>query len=127
MNRGQFLRDLQEQQDFVDHLRTHLGPVQFQPKLPKLDSNSALSLIRTNPKSPETHLVTLPSRQLPPLANTPPLNVPLWNSRPKTSLLPTTSDLSSLSQPVLPLVSLPPKSLPPPKLPPIIMVSCDYD
>ena len=126
MNRGQFLRDLQEQQDYVDHLRTHPGPVQFQPKLPKLDSNSALSLIRTNPKSPETHLVTLPSRQLPPLANTPPLNMLQWNSRPKTSL-PTTSNPSSLPQPVLPLASLPAKSLPPPKLPPIIMVSCDYD
>ena len=128
MNRAQFYRDLQ------DHLASQPRPVHSQSKLPKVESSSAQSLIRAkNPKSED--LVTLPSRHLPPLANTPPLNMPVWNSRSKASL-PATSNPSSMPRPVLlesnlspsslPLASLPPKSLPPPKLPPIIMISCDY-
>ena len=135
MNRSQFSRDFREHPNYQDSWRTQPRPAQSQSKLPKLDSNSAQSPKST--QSCETHLVSLPSRHLPPLTNTPPLNNPLLNSLSKTFLPTTSSNSSSLPPSVLlqsnlspsglPLTSLSPKSFPTTKLPPIIMITCDYD
>lgn len=136
MNRSQFSRDFRQHPNYQDSWRTQPRPAQSQSKLPKLDSNSAQSSTKST-QSCETHLVSLPSRHLPPLTNTPPLNNPLLNSLSKTFLPTTSSNSSSLPPSVLlqsnlspsglPLTSLSPKSFPTTKLPPIIMITCDYD
>ena len=135
MNRGQFFfRDIEEQPNYLDSLRTLPGPVSqsqssFDSKTPientqsgNVKSQFKLPLI---PKSSKTvTFQSQPETILPSMTQPPPANMPLLKLSPPTLILPPPTS----SQKNLP----PPKSLKRQKrvtftLPPLITYDCDHN